>query len=240
MKKLIYFLMLVVLIQLATAQELSIVYPKNPAFIANQPFRMHFNVYNSTGFNLINGMVNCQMLIYNNSNDNIFSQNLTWDSNNIELVASLNNTYSSKIGSYPYLVQCNSASEGGYISSTYEISPDGKNHEINEIYPILAYLFGTIVILLWFSTLLESNSEIHEGIKLLLNLFSLVLILVASGQLLMYVSSTNILDSTVSLQTTTHIVTLAILGFTILLFILIFMKNMLEYLKDKNSPRFDK
>lgn len=221
------------------SDNLDIAYPKNPAFIQDQSFNLHFHVFNSSGFILKPNQATCIIHIYNASNNHLLERNMTGDSNGLEFVVNLNSTHSSRIGSYPYIVQCNTTNEGGFVSTTYEVTANGTyNIENSTAIPFMIYLFGTIAVLFWFGTMLEENDQWQQGIKLLLNLFGLALLIIGAGYLIANMQSMNVPQSNYTIMNTLYWVLLVVLLFLIILFLVIFIFKLIDYMRRLKEPEF--
>lgn len=228
------------MLSLATGyQELSVVYPKNQAFRQDTSFMMHFSVFNSTGFMLKEGQADCSLFIYNGSNHEILHKNLTWEGNGMELYADLNRTYSAEIGEYPYQVQCNSSTEGGYVSTAYLITSDGRLYEENStLLPMMIFIFGTIAVMYWFSTMIDDKDVWNQGIKLFLNMIGLALLIVASGYMLINLSVMNVSQNSYSFASTMHFVLLIVIFALIAFFMVIFINKLIDFIRNLKKPMF--
>jgi len=92
----------------------------------NEPITFRAFVLNtSNGMNMANHSNCCFRVFYQNGTKLYNETNMNWSSCNGFFVSTLNESYTTKVGSYTYSVCCNSTDKGGYFSGSFEITASG-------------------------------------------------------------------------------------------------------------------
>lgn len=237
---LMFMIMAIFLINIVSAQqELSITYPKNQAFPQNTEITLRFQVFNSTSHVLNSGMVNCEFLAYNLSDGLLSQQNTTFHANNIDVLASLNTDHTKDIGDYPYTIICDSTDgESGFLSGYYTVTSDGRVYTENStLMPMILFIFGTIGVLYWFSSVIQ-DGQFEQGLKLFLNLIGLALLIVASGYMLISLQVMNVSQNSYTFASTMHFVLMITLFTIIALFMWIFITKLIDWIRNLKKPVF--
>lgn len=109
--------------------NLIILYPLYSSFKVDETIKLHFHVYNKTGFLQNNASIVCQYHRYS-KNGSHFMKNtsLTFDGVEWENVipASANN----ETGTFVYLTWCNDSTRAGFIESSFTITNDGQEKSL--------------------------------------------------------------------------------------------------------------
>lgn len=222
-------------------QGFDIVYPKNPAFMQGEGFKLHFHVFNiSNGMPINPSTASCNIHIYNKSNSHILNQNLTIDSNGQEYAITLNSTMSSEIGEYPYIVMCNQTANnlGGYISNTYEVTQDGRYYSENTTaLPFIIFVLGVVGIFFWFGSMLKED-EWAQGLKLLMYLGGLAILIIGAGYLLVNMQSMSVSQGSYNMANVIYLIILWLLVFIIAVFSWIFITKLINFIRNLRRPDF--
>ena len=104
-------------------------FPKNIYFKQDSPFELEFHIFNSSNYILNDTQVSCIIHVYNYTGEHMIEDNLSMDDNGIDFYYEMNAI--DENGIYPYIVQCNSANEAGFTSTSFIITSDGKAPESN-------------------------------------------------------------------------------------------------------------
>jgi len=182
-KRIVWVLMLLLLVAtilaappqasvVSEAPELTIIYPKNDFFLADQNFTLHFHVFNSTGYMVNNETTECFIHIYNETGNHIVEADLLGDSNGIDFYNKPDPVLFSHIGEYGYIVQCNNSQEAGFVSTSFLVARGSPTNSIggNPLAAIIiAPLLFAILLMLGAITF---DPEHHAALKIALFLFS--------------------------------------------------------------------
>lgn len=121
-----------------TNTGLEIKYPSYENIVQNHYFDFNFHVFNiSDGLPVSNTTVSCNFHLYNQSGDHIWTfSNLSHDAASEhgivnEWVARVNGNNFTTQGVYSYIIQCNSSSHGGFLSTNFIVSPEGVDGSLN-------------------------------------------------------------------------------------------------------------
>lgn len=143
--------------------SLDIVYPKNPAFKQGEAFKLNFHVFNSTGYQVLPANLGCLVHVYGPTNRHIIEERANKTGDEFDVFININNTVSQVSGIYPYIVFCNSTSNGnqnGYLSHHFEITQDGKLYQETGFSVAMAILFiGVMFFLLYLSKQINTRDE---------------------------------------------------------------------------------
>lgn len=136
-----------------------------PAVKVNQAYTLKIHVFNETSGYPITQRASCYLHLYNNSLSHIaeISTNTVDHTFDYELAVSANNF--TQEGFYPYIVQCNTSKNGGFIASYIEATVNGYPRNENPTLLIAILLLPMIFIgLLLYGSL--NMSEEHTPIKI--------------------------------------------------------------------------
>lgn len=220
--------------------ELNIIFPKNPAFLQGGNFSLHFHVYNSSGSIQTDTDVSyCTIHIYNLTNEHMLKQNLTYDGNEWEI--KLNDSLSSNIGYYPYVVWCDGVVEDGYISTTYLITRTGTIKDDNaSIFPYIFFLIGTITLLFFFGNMIDTSKEWLQAIKLLTNMIGLFMLLIGAGFITRTLYLFNYPITIVNIANIVYFTLLFTVIPILIIFIVMFIRQLLDFWEElRSGEKFD-
>lgn len=161
-----------------TQGELSIAYPKLFSFEAGEPFKLHFHVYNETGYQLTNASTNCTIHIYDQVDSHIYKQNLTFDGIEWEIT----NITINETGEYAYIVWCvNNRGVGGFSSDFFEMTTDGHPSGSNN-WPLIAIILLPLIFgfLLVYGASLFDPVE-HFALRMFLFLIAVIMLFASVG-----------------------------------------------------------
>lgn len=109
---------------------LEIQYPMFETYKLNGDIEFLFHVYNkSNGLIMTNETTSCIFDLYNQSGAEIYSSIPIIDTNLREFETTIIGTNFSSIGTYSYMIDCNTSSLGGFSSVVFEITHDGRDSE---------------------------------------------------------------------------------------------------------------
>jgi len=125
---------------------LVIEYPKFDFVKEGESFAFHIHVFNSsTGLLVTNDTVSCLFHGYLSNGSHSVEQDMIFDSNGVDFYLDIPATFAVK-GMGAYVVQCNTSTEGGFISGGISVTITGEEltAEITSIY--LASLIALMVL----------------------------------------------------------------------------------------------
>lgn len=146
--------------------------PEISPLMQNQDFIANFHVFNvSNGYPIDNSSTNCSLHLYNSSGDSLFEgevPHVETDVINEWKITLLKENFSS-IGSYWYIIQCNSptTSLGGFENVGFEVTYTGKNIDTSKsiiyivLFVVIILTFG--MIMFFINKLPSSNQKDEEG-----------------------------------------------------------------------------
>lgn len=135
-------------VDLTTPTGITIIYPKLSYFKQFDIIKLHFHTFDSNYSILTNVTTDCFLHIYNDKDSHIFTGEIPFDSLDTEWELIYPNT--TRLGIYPYLVYCNdSKKEGGFVSESFYITPDGNEWDKALNWKIFFGYFLIISILLY-------------------------------------------------------------------------------------------
>ena len=134
----------------SAAQAWTIIVPKEDVYKLGNTIKLHFHIYNSSGFQVSPigagvQKVNCSAHLYNQTGSHVFEDFIAIDGNDLEFKWELNETELPTVGDYTYLVWCNNTYGAGYISSDFIISEDGASSQVDML-PIVI-MFCTFAVI---------------------------------------------------------------------------------------------
>lgn len=177
--------------------ELTILYPKEEAFILNNPAsNLHFHVFNSSGKLLGGGEVICRIHIYNSSNNHVIKSNLTPETEDL----AYEGIPTAYVGSYAYNVWCNSTEgEYGFISAEYAVRAEGRDYATNWGIILVVGMLGIAALMLFIAFKIEEQDFLKVAMKLLFFGFALFFMLSTTGLLNSLAFSYGATTSTINL-----------------------------------------
>lgn len=147
--------------------QLIIIYPKFD-YYPDVPITPHIHLFNSTGFVVTDA--ECTLHIYNNTGNHVFEGNFALDSNNVDYTINISdpdNIYFKLHDWYSFTVYCNNSYEGGFLSSSFQVTQDGEQSvPQNEglFYLPIAYMLFIIALLIIY----QNMPQEHIFIKMLI------------------------------------------------------------------------
>jgi len=147
--------------------------PTQETLIQGRTYDFRFHVFNiSNGVPIDNSSTDCFLHLYDNSGEHILNQTVPHELFSLvgvtnEWAVEVGGANFTKIGSYNYIIQCNSTVLGGYTEFGFEVTPSGKEFSIGTaiIYSTLLFIFILIIVGLVFviGSLPKSNESDEEG-----------------------------------------------------------------------------
>lgn len=211
-------------------QTLNIVHPTDLVFPVNTDFKLHFHIYNSTGSSItLDPGDFCTIHLYNQTNNHIYSENLTLDSNNIDYHTSVYNL--DKKGYYSFLVFCDTSNEDGFDANELKITEDGEDHEDKSVYVATGIMIvGAIGLLFSFAGSLQGDQDWMQPLKLLTYITGLFLILGGLSYGLQIIKYVTILEgSVVNIVGIIYFAGLFIVIPILLIFLVMFIVQLLQF-----------
>lgn len=213
--------------------QLDIIVPKPLRFsIDNNLTSGHFHVYNSTGYLLKPVQeVNCTVHIYDQNNKHALEQNTTADSNGEDLKVNLSSLEFKTIGEYGFVIWCESYdNEAGFFSSSFTITRSGL--EYSDHSGFIGYMIlvvGIVALLFVFSNGVDTNKDWLQAIKLLVNMVALIILLAGSGFAVRTLYLFDYPETVVNIATTIFIALLFVVVPVFLIFLVMFVKQLMEF-----------
>ena len=131
--------------------NLFVEYPKISYFIQNRDIKLHYHVYNSTGYLVTGNDTNptaCNLHLYDNTGAHIVEEYLTMDSNGMDFKYDFSDT--ERVGEYTAVVGCNNSKEAGFLSYEFEVTPTGTVFSEYITFAIIGGYFIIMFIFLFF------------------------------------------------------------------------------------------
>lgn len=114
-------------------------YPADTILKQNQDYRFEFHVYNTSDGLPITSGINCYFHLFNSSgkhlielessSPDLFDYSFDVDGGNF-----------SEVGDYCYVAQCNSSTQGGYVSVPFSVTKTGEDIGLNQSITIIGQL----------------------------------------------------------------------------------------------------
>lgn len=139
---------------LLSGDTLNIIYPRTTSFDLTTDFKLHFHIYNSTGYFIKpTATLNCTFHFYNQSNNHIYETSPVIDSNGVDVYVQVNSTDLSGPGEYSYIIHCFSPeyNQAGYVSSIIYIGYGYDKVDTNENMVVIIGLIGYMLALSYFA-----------------------------------------------------------------------------------------
>ena len=131
---------------------LNIEVPRITTLKQNEDFQFTFHVYNITsGLRVDNSSINCTFELYNSSGIHIIESDLEFGDNDWEMLVKGGNF--SDIGSYYYIVDCQSDSEGGVFVITLQVTATGQLIDTPESKFYIVIIFAILILFGMFLTI---------------------------------------------------------------------------------------
>jgi len=134
---------------------LTIQYPLIDYYKINEDIVLNFHVYNSTDYIRTNSTTNCTIHLYDFNGVHLLNEKLNYDVSDEDFYININKNNLTNIGVYSFLVYCEDT-QAGFVSSIFEITPNGQNYENNIKYSVITFIcfifaFAIIMMFLaWF------------------------------------------------------------------------------------------
>jgi len=157
-------------------QGFKLKFPEIGAIKQNQDYHFYFHIFNVSNGVPITEDVTCFFHLYNENGTHIYEAKpiSTVDYNfDYEFYVSGNNFTS--LGDYSYITQCNNSISGGFVSSFFTVTPDGKTQEGKQI-PLLIAIAVISFILMYFGLKLNHEHFLLKLICVFFSFYSLVVI----------------------------------------------------------------
>ena len=126
-------------IQTDSGLGLRIIAPKQENYKLGDNISLHFHVYNSSNYQVRTAQ--CYFHLYNRLDKHLLKKTLSLDDIDYEVL--LNQSVLSYTGRYPFLAWCNGTKGAGYYSSSFFVTPSGK--EDDEGFSVLLFSFLPLI-----------------------------------------------------------------------------------------------
>ena len=190
MNKTIYFIMLILLVSFAyaapptqvfqdvTGEGLEIEFTDLPAAKVGQAYNLKVHLFNgSTGYPVTTG-ASCYLHLYNESLNHIAESVATTALHTFDYELAVSENNFSKVGYYPYIVQCNTSKQGGFVAGTIEATNDGRTSLKNFAWVgwlLFVPIAMVIIFLLWGHLLPDEHNVLKWFFRLLALIFTFVI-----------------------------------------------------------------
>ena len=133
--------------QLSTGDGQTIEYPKITHIPYGSDFKLHFHVYNTSGFLKTNTSTNCSFHLYDKYGNHIIeNEAVEFDSNGVDFKIDLNKSILNYIGEYSYIMGCNCSKEGGFVSVPFAVTRDGRDTDTRDTSSSIAIIIFLLTI----------------------------------------------------------------------------------------------
>ena len=148
-------------LSIGTGQEIE--YPKITHFPYGADIKLHFHVYNGSGFLKTNSSVNCSFHLYDKYGSHIVeNEYVEFDSNGVDFQVKLNKSILSYIGEYSYILGCNCSKEGGFVSVPFAVTRDGRDTDTRDTSSSIAIVMFLLSITIGLFLLPFFNNKLVE------------------------------------------------------------------------------
>ncbi|RLA60552.1 MAG: hypothetical protein DRR04_05340 [Gammaproteobacteria bacterium] len=131
----------------AAADEFTVIYPKMEAYEAGVNATIHAHVFDNKGLPVNDTTTSCEFHLYDQINKHVMAVTMAWDVTEWEV--DINASVMSRVGTHPYIIYCDNGTMGGYASTSFLVTTDGRNEEVSFQWILLAFLpilFGFLVV----------------------------------------------------------------------------------------------
>ena len=123
-----------------------------PAEFVKQNTAIQSNIYvynKSSGIIMTNETTSCIAHLYNLTGRQILAQDMEYNDDNDDFFVEVDKNNFSDLGFISFIIQCNTSNEGGFVSGSVEVTPEGKAMEdySNFSFAIVAIIFLFVTIL---------------------------------------------------------------------------------------------
>lgn len=127
--------------------SIQIDFPKNEIFKFNEPFELHWHIFNSTNHLIRNDTGRCFIDMYDLAGHHIVQQELNYDPP-FDFEFLVNSSLLTKVGRYPYIIGCNDSAslEGGFISTSFLVTNSGLPYDEHNSWLVLIIILGIITL----------------------------------------------------------------------------------------------
>jgi len=213
---------------------LEIEYPKFFYFSPSDKLLFYFHVYNKSDGNLINNDVSsCGFHLYNSTGHEVVENTSIARSDNlIDFFVEINETYTSKVGTYSYIVGCNTSVLGAFVSTNIFITYNGEEppSDFVKVFFIISFIAILILIIVTIFLLVKHSEKYDVGLMDVIYMFSIYFAVYSLKYFNMEYMGSYLIDSFSDMFITvgafTHII------IPIIMFIVCFMKRRLEQKKE--------
>jgi hypothetical protein len=144
-------------------------YPEYSLARVNTTFVLHTHVYNrSTGLPLDNSSVACFLHLYTPDGNQQSSMKLDFEREPFpigEFEKTILGTNFSFLGTYAYVIQCNSTVFGGFASGIFDVTYSGRGIDVSEsllVFLLLVLYLVIIVAILWFTSRIPDGDSTDD------------------------------------------------------------------------------
>ena len=111
----------------------------------NQDFKFHFHAFNkSNGVSFTDDITSCIFHLYNSTGDHILKAPTEYDALDFEILIDGDNF--TQLGSYAYIIQCNTSVYGGYTQRGITVTGDGNDPNVGLKLFIILLVFSIILL----------------------------------------------------------------------------------------------
>lgn len=215
-----------------SSSPMQIEYPKQDYIKQNDAFRFHVHVINET-MTKTNKTTACFIHLYNRTGYDISTgsgQMEFEDYNGVDFAYTVNGGNFSHIGSYSYVIQCNSSDQIAFASSQLYVNQNGREPTIANITNSTGLLYLISVIILVIGITFNNNKWLVKTVLMILGM--LFLILAVNNSMGFVVD-----ERTYSIMLTSFIVLIAATSFMFIVMVVYYFKAIAEAVRDARSAR---
>lgn len=121
-----------------------------PAVKVGEPYNLKIHIYNGSDGYPVYSAASCYLHLYNQSLNHVAESIATAPEHTFDYELAVSATNFSKEGYYPYVVQCNTSSQGGflagYIEATFNGNPKSENPTLLFAFILLPLIFGGLLL----------------------------------------------------------------------------------------------
>lgn len=222
-----------------STNAMTIVYPKTLVYPEDSRILLQFDVLNSTYARRTNTTATCIYVVINELGSVVKGGNLTYNTTLQYWHITLDETQTAESFVYNYYVYCSDNLENGFVSNSYQVTPDGhvySDHSTSIGFMIL--VIGIVMALLFLSTQIDTNADWLQAIKLLINIISLFILVGGSAYYVRYLRVVNMNSDIVGISGIIYVALLFVVIPLLLIFLLMFVKELLEFLESLSKTKF--
>jgi len=154
-------------------KELEIIFPKFQYYGDDVLIKLHFHVFNSSGYLMKNDTTSCAFHLYNYTGSHLVkNDSISFDSNQREWQYKVNSDITEQGRDYSYIVWCNNSKQSGWLSTGFEVTNNGYSFQDFSVGAIIG-LLG--IIALFFAVFVVVKTSLRFVFLLLAFVYNVIL-----------------------------------------------------------------